>query len=285
MNKLKILIAGCGDVGITLAKQLCQIHEVYALRRSNKQYPFNVTPIQADLLNRASLKQLPSVDVVVYCAAPGSQDNGKSTEQRYQETYIDGFKHLIDALPKQPKQVLFTSSTSVYGQDNHQWINEQSATEPSSEKGQLMLKAEQQVLNCNFPSTVVRFSGIYAHNRLHLLKQVLAGKVSPKEPVKYSNRIHVQDCASVLAHLISLSQREPLQPVYLASDDNPASIGEVSHFLAEASQSSIKKQTINRSTPSKRCDNSLLKASGYCFKFPDYKAGYLAILKQLHSES
>lgn len=285
MKKLKVLIAGCGDVGITLAANLCETHDVYALRRSNKQYALNITPIQADLLNPTSLQQLPEVDIVVYCAAPGAQDSNKSTEQRYQETYMDGFRHLMNALTKPPQQVLFTSSTSVYGQDDHQWINEESVTQPTTEKGQLMLKAEQQVLNCSSPSTVVRFSGIYAHNRLFLLKQVLQGKVSPTEPVKYSNRIHVEDCAGVLAHLIALSQNEPLQPIYLASDDNPAGIGEVSHFLAEASQSDIKTETLNRSTPSKRCDNSLLKASGYCFKYPDYKTGYLAILKQLQSES
>ncbi len=282
MDKFRILIAGCGDVGSALANHLSDRHEVYALRRSKQNYSGNIHPIQADLLNPDSLKTIPEVDIVVYCLAPSAQDSAKSIEQRYQETYIDGFKHLIDALPKATKRIFFTSSTSVYAQDDHQWVNEESPTLPQTVKGQLMLKAEQQVLNCISPATVVRFSGIYALQRLYLLKQVMQGNVSPMEPVQYTNRIHRDDCALVLAHLIDLVyQHKPIESIYLASDDSPAGIGEVSHYLATASNSVIKSQLQVRSTPSKRCDNSRLKASGFVFQYPDYKTGYDAILQQL----
>jgi nucleoside-diphosphate-sugar epimerase len=286
MDKFRILIAGCGDVGSALANLLCDNHLVYALRRSEKNYVDNIHSIQADLLNPDSLTALPEVDIVVYCLAPGAQDSNKSIEQRYQETYIDGFTHLVNALPNTPKRIFFTSSTSVYAQGNHEWVNEESPTEPKNSRGQLMLNAEQQVLNNSAPATVVRFSGIYAFNRLHLLNQVMQGKVSPIKPTQYTNRIHRDDCALVLAHLISLvSQQKPIEDLYLASDDEPAGIGEVSHYLAAASNSAIKSQSEARSTPSKRCDNSRLKASGFVFRYPDYKVGYHSILQQLADSS
>ena len=282
MDKFRILIAGCGDVGRALANLLCDNHVVYALRRSKRNYENSIHSIQADLLNPDSLKALPAVDIVVYCLAPGPQDSNKSIEQRYQETYIDGFRHLVNALTHTPKRIFFTSSTSVYAQGNHEWVNEESPTEPLSIKGQLMLKAEQQALNNLVPATVVRFSGIYAFNRLYFLKQVMQGKVSPMQPIKYTNRIHRDDCARVLAHLINLVfQQKPIESIYLASDDEPAGIGEVSHYLAAASNSAIKSLSEARSTPSKRCDNNRLKASGFVFQYPNYKAGYHSILQQL----
>ncbi len=284
MDKLRILIAGCGDVGSALAHCLKDTHDIFALRRSEQDYTNSIRPIKADLLNPNSLAVLPDVDIVVYCLAPSSQDKTKSVEQKYQETYIDGFKNLMSALPNTPKRVFFTSSTSVYGQNNHQWVNEESVTEPASIKGQLMLKAEQQVLNGDAPATVVRFSGIYAANRIHLLNQVKQGILHPAEPVSYSNRIHRDDCALVLAHLINLvHHNKPIDTLYLASDDLPIPIAQVCEFLAAQINSNAANTapTKPRATASKRCDNSRLKASGFSFQYPDFRAGYTAILQQL----
>ncbi len=274
MKKFSILIAGCGEVGCALAVTLAQLHKVYGLRRSTDKLPPAILPIAADLLAPQTMLELPNVDILVYCAAPSF-----ATDEIYAQTYIDGLRNVLDALEKPPAHIIFTSSTSVYHQDDHQWINERSATLPTSKRAKIMLVAERQVLDSGGAATVVRFSGIYGSQRLQLLNQVRAGKVFSASPVQYSNRIHLDDCAAVLAHLITkLAKQESIEPLYLASDHLPSPISEVMSWLATATNTQVEEVASNRKTSSKRCDNSLLLDSGYLFIYPDFKTGYQKII-------
>jgi len=282
MHKFRILIVGCGDVGSTLAHLLSPLHTVYGLRRNTAKLPNNIIAIQADFLQPETLRNLPSVDIVIYCAAPSR--NGSDD---YQDTYIQGFANVIQALPNVIKHAFFTSSSSVYAQDNHQWVNEQSSISAKNAKTKIMIAAEQQVLNSPFPSTIVRFSGIYGFDRLHLLKRVLAGKVNLNTQQHFTNRIHVEDCAAVLKHLIDKAlANAPLEQIYLASDNSPALLSEVEQWLTQQTPSNAtSKSNANHTTSiisGKRCDNSLLLKSGYRFIYPNYQAGYKAIIKHLN---
>jgi nucleoside-diphosphate-sugar epimerase len=274
MQKFNILIAGCGDVGCALGSILSRQHTVYGLRRSVHKLPDAIQRITADLGDPESMTHLPSVDILVYCAAPS-----KGAIDTYTATYIEGFRNVIDALSTAPKHIFFTSSTSVYHQDDHQWVNEQSATLPTSEKAKTMQAAEHQVLKSISPATLVRFSGIYGPDRLHLLNQVKAGKVFSSTPIQYSNRIHRDDCAGVLAHLINkVASDQPVERLYLASDGRPAPISEVMQWLAKTTESNTETTKSNRKATSKRCDNRLLVDSGYQFKYPSYIQGYQDII-------
>ncbi|EPJ47420.1 MAG: hypothetical protein OFPII_13070 [Osedax symbiont Rs1] len=274
MQKFSILIAGCGEVGCALAVTLAQQHRVYGLRRSTEQLPPAILPIAADLLMPQTMQVLPSADILVYCAAPSF-----TTEEIYTQTYVDGLRNVLDALEKPPAHIFFTSSTGVYHQDDHQWINERSITLPTTKRAKIMLAAERQVLASGSAATVVRFSGIYGAQRLHLLNQVRSGKVFCASPVQYSNRIHLDDCAAVLAHLINkLANLESIAPLYLASDHLPSPISEVMSWLATATNTQVEEVASSRKTSSKRCDNSLLLDSGYRFIYPDFKAGYQKII-------
>ncbi|MCJ8338381.1 MAG: SDR family oxidoreductase [Pseudomonadales bacterium] len=277
MEKYRILIAGCGDVGSALGVLLARRHCVYGLRRSTDKLPQQLLPISADLSDPGTLQDLPAIDILVYCAAPRRGDSGA-----YTATYLQGYRNLLAALPQTPVHVFFTSSTSVYAQNEHQWVDEQSATTSSSEKAQIMLAAEHQVLASPCGATVVRFSGIYGPQRLHLLNQVLAGKALLAKPLQYSNRIHRDDCAGVLEHLINtVAKGDCIAPMYLASDCKPTPISEVMDWLARQTRTEVHKLKSVRSIPSKRCDNSLLIACGYQFKYADYRAGYQEIIEQL----
>ena len=102
-------------------------------------------------------------------------------------------------------------------------------------------------------------------------------------PVMYSNRIHRDDCAGVLAHLIDLTlAKRPIEPLYLASDCEPAPLHEVMTWLAKqlkvASTATI--QSPLRRRASKRCDNSRLVESGYVFQYPSYREGYAHVLRE-----
>jgi len=275
MPKQSVLIAGCGDVGCQLGLNLLdQGLEVYGLRRNINQLPDGIQGIAADLGNPETLRDLPATTIVVYAVAASSHD-----EEGYRRAYCEGLKNLLACLPESPQHLFFTSSTSVYHQNDNGWVDETSPTQPTSFSGQIMLEAEHIALHSKIPATIVRFSGIYGPGRNHLINQARSGRRAPAEPVLFSNRIHRNDCADVLAHLVSRSLNGyPLARVYLATDDEPAPLHEVSEWLAEKLEVEITDRSAGRRTGSKRCSNRLLRATGYNFRYPTYREGYLSVL-------
>lgn len=281
MSKLSVLIAGCGDVGSLVATELVkQGDEVYGLRRDVSALPPSVKPIVANLHNPTSLEGLPRCDLLIYAAAAGGQ-----SQQQYRATYVEGLRALLNALPQPPKQLLFTSSTAVYGQNDHSWVDEQSPTEPIGFNGRLMLEAEQVALQAGCAATVVRFSGIYGGSRNYFLRQVMAGKGAALEPLYYSNRIHREDCAGVLLHLIQrFKEGLPLAPCYLASDSDPAPLGEVAEWLAGQLGVVLTDRSALHRAGSKRCSNKALRELGYSFRYPSYRDGYLEMISELSQQ-
>lgn len=280
MPQSSILIAGCGDVGSALAYLLAQAgHKVTGLRRNINQLGQGIHGLAADLAQptelKENLKAVKACDLLVYSVAASEH-----TEAGYQQAYVDGLSNLLAALPVQPKHIFFTSSTSVYAQKDHSWVDEASECLPGTFSGKIMLKAEQNLAAHPIPSTVVRFSGIYGPGRNFLLNKVRNGDIAPEAPTLYSNRIHRDDCAGVLEHLINhLLSGGELEACYLATDDLPVSLHEVTSWLAAQVGVEPQTETASRRTGSKRCSNQRLKQLGYRFKYPDYRSGYRSLLE------
>jgi len=280
LNRDQILIAGCGDVGSQLGLSLAaEGHQVFGLRRNINQLPPGIQGIAADLSQPDTLINLPQqLDTLFYVVAAGSRD-----ESVYRQAYPGGLQNLLLALQQQsihPRQLFFISSTAVYHQHSDEWVDERSATEPDNFSGRIMLEAEQIALQSSIPATVVRFSGIYGPGRNYMLTQISRGIGYPSEPPRYSNRIHRDDCVGTLLHLWRLSQHQTLEPVYLASDDQPTPLHEVGDWLAEQLEVTITERSARRTIGSKRCSNALLKQSGYRFKYPNYRAGYPQLIDE-----
>ncbi|MBQ0755885.1 MAG: SDR family oxidoreductase [Amphritea sp.] len=279
LNRDQILIAGCGDVGSQLGLSLVkQKHQVFGLRRNINQLPPGIQGIAADLSQPDTLINLPQqIDTLFYAVAAGARD-----ESVYRKAYPEGLKNLLNALQQQGiklRQLFFVSSTAVYHQEHHEWVDESSPTEPESFSGQIMLEAEQIAINSGIPATVVRFSGIYGPGRNYMLGQVNRGIGYPTDPIRYSNRLHRDDCVGVLQHLYQLSQEQTLAPIYLASDDEPVSLNEVSDWLAEQLDVEITDTSARRTIGSKRCSNKRLKSTGYRFKYPSFREGYPQLIQ------
>lgn len=226
----RILIAGCGDVGIELGVRLTQAgHTVWGLRRHCDTLPSSVHAFPADLTKPETLSALPpALDVVFYTAAPSG-----SSADNYRATYVDGIRHLLAALETQGhtlQRFIFTSSTGVYAQEAGEWVDETSPTEPIHFSGRELLVSEQVVLNSSFPATVVRLGGIYGPGRTRLIDSVRKGTaVCTDGPPVYTNRIHRDDCMGVLQHVMKLTQPDRL---YLAVDHEPADQCVVLSWLA-----------------------------------------------------
>jgi nucleoside-diphosphate-sugar epimerase len=265
------LIAGCGYVGCALASRLvADGAEVFGLRRRPQGLPAGVEPIAADLGDPASLGPLPGrLDAVVYAASADGAD-----EARYHAAYVAGVRNLLGELA-QVGRLLFVSSTSVYGQRHGEWVDESSPTEPEGFRGRLVLAGEACARSGPFPAVAVRFGGIYGPGRTRLVERVRAGEARYR-PDHFTNRIHRDDCAGVLRHLVALERPEP---VVLAVDDEPAEERVVLEWLAERLGAPPPRSGGEAvSGGSKRCRNARLRASGYRFRFPTFREGYAALL-------
>ncbi|WP_447554680.1 SDR family oxidoreductase [Vreelandella sp. EE22] len=283
--KLTVLIIGCGDIGITLGRELLdEGHRVIGVRRqTDRLQDTGIEPLALDLqsLEGANGSVLPQADYVIYTVSAD-----RFEESAYQSAYPDGLKRVLSVMEQHdtpPRRIFFVSSTSVYGQQEGEVVNEVSPTESTSFSGNLMCEAEQTLLNHPLPGTVVRFSGIYGPGRDRLIHQVKEGRMAAITPAIYSNRIHRDDCTGILAHLIHCQESgKPLAELYLGSDSEPATMYNVMMWLAKELkvEATETMQSPLRRRASKRCDNGRIRETGYEFRYPSFREGYAQILKE-----
>lgn len=265
----RLLIAGCGDLGIRLARRLdAKTWTVHGLRRHPEQLPPQIQPVKADLQDPAALAPAAGHwDAIVYQATPDER-----TPEAYRAAYVQGLENLLAACSFE--RLIFVSSTGVYGQDAGEWVDEHAPTEPSAFSGKILLEAE--ALCARHGGLTVRFSGIYGPGRDYLIRALRSGRARCRpEPPQWTNRIHAEDCAAVLAHLLEL--QTPAR-VYCASDSRPAPRCEVLGWLADQlglAAPAIDEQAAGQG---KRISNQRLLASGFSFQYPDYITGYRELL-------
>ena len=288
----KVLIVGCGDIGLGLAEVLiAEGHQVCGIKRKAlpKDLP-GLELIRANITLPKELKDLPTdFDQVVLILTPDARD-----EASYRRVYLEGINNLLAhfancATSDKPQaRWLFVSSTSVYGQNAGEWVDEESETVPVSTTGMILLEAEKNILVANIAggkNTVVRFSGIYGPGRTVLLTRVESARPVQYEPPYYTNRIHRDDCVGVLAFLIKQSLAGvSLQSIYLASDNAPVPLGEIVSWLSEAlkcSQPPAKEKGKDNINANKRCSNQRLLDLGYLLRFSTYREGYGDLLAGL----
>ena len=288
MPQENIALLGFGDIATRLAKRLTCAN-VTGVKRTPVDLPLSDIDCNmawADCRNQQQMNDLMSqhgFDVVVMTFTPAEM-----SDQGYQAGYVDTVKTVIHAVKQQahqPRLLLFVSSSSVYGQKDASWVDEASPTKPSHFSGKRLLEAEALLKNSGYPYCCVRFSGIYGPGRRRLIEQVIAGKGAPAEPILYSNRIHSEDCAGVLEHLIQYSKTHPIENTYLATDFEPAPLYDVKQWIAQTlgfSQDHLQANapsSILRS--SKRCSNQRLLETGYQFLYPTYREGYAPLLDDI----
>lgn len=270
----RILIAGCGDVGTALGLELfADGHEIFALRRTVTELPGEFTPIAADLISPATLARLPRVDYLYYTAAADGRDDAA-----YERAYVTGLQNVLRALSgAELKHIFHISSTSVYGQHAGEWVDEDSETRPSRFNGARILEGERVLAGGPWPATSVRFGGIYGPGRTRLIDTVRAGASCVGEPPVFTNRVHRDDCAGILRHLLTLAAPAAR---YLGVDCEPATRCAVMDWLASRLGAPAPRRVRPRgqSGQGKRCSNARLLASGYVFRYPTFREGYSSLI-------
>jgi nucleoside-diphosphate-sugar epimerase len=270
-------------VGAALAKRLvAEGHEVWAVRRSKAPGPEGTQTLALDLGEPAALAALPEgLSAVVWTVSPDGRDDAA-----YARAYVDGPRALQSFLAERGDPVqrfVLTTSTGVYAQTDGSWVDEESPTEPTHHSGVRMIEGERVVQAGPFDGVALRLGGIYGPGRTSFVDRVRHGEARQPRASIYTNRIHRDDCAGALHHLLAHPAPEP---VYVGVDREPAALAEVQAWLAE--QLGVPEPPLEdeqavaavgrRARSNKRCRSDRLVASGYSFIHPTYREGYAAVL-------
>ncbi|MEM9254415.1 MAG: NAD(P)H-binding protein [Pseudomonadota bacterium] len=290
MKPSSILIIGCGDLGLRTAKHLQTDHwRVHGVRRNTDKLPKEITAHRADYTRPGSLDFIADLapDFVLATLNPFDR-----SEAGYRAGFDRAMANILAGLGQhRPRHIIMSSSTRVFAEQDGGWVDESSPLTESDPWGRAIVDAERRLLDAGLPGSVVRFGGIYGIPGGRLLARVRRGELCPPEPISYTNRIHREDCAGFLVHLLRQAEADAtLLPVYLGVDDLPAPRYEVESWLArelaaplqgEERSAARQEATQHNRVGHKRCRNDALHMSGYSLVYPDYRSGYGALLKAL----
>lgn len=285
MQRERIAVVGFGDLGERLARRLAPARwSCVGLRRNVAALPAGVKGVAVDLTVPTSLEVLSTLKpaVLVVTLSPAER-----SVAGYRAGFADAMAAIVAGLGEhRPRQAFFVSSTRVYSESGGGWADEDSAVAGDDPFVAAILDAELRLLESVPGAVILRAAGLYGHGPGPLLKRVAAGHLSPSGPLQYANRIHRDDVTGFIAHCLNVP---PESHTINLVDDAPVPLQEVEAWLCgELRQAYEPPETAPApSTPAhKRISNRRLHASGYALKYPDYRAGYAAVLHRwmAHSE-
>lgn len=276
----KILIVGCGDLGIAIAKRLVdEEHEVIGLRRSEQTLP-RMQMLQGDVTDADSLQALVALmpEIVIYCVAASGQ-----TDAAYQAQYVTGLKNILASQSRnqQLQHVFFVSSTRVYGQETTTLLDESISALPADFGGERLLEAEYllNTLPCN--ATALRLSGIYGPGRLRMINLAKSPQQWPSQN-SWSNRIYRDDAADFIVFLVQrILTEQAIASCYIVTDSKPVSQYEVLTWLAKKMHLALPVNNTEEAQGGKRLSNQLMLSSGFQLQYPDFSVGYQALLNEI----
>ena len=273
---MTVLIAGCGDLGTEVGLRLVALgRPVVGLRRRAGLLPAALNGQSVDLARQRPVVP-PDTDMVIVTVAAGSPD-----PDVYRAAYVTGLANLLDALDEAavtPRRFLLVSSTAVYDIDDGSTVTEQTLPNPGPGTDSILLEAEQ-LLGRRMPSAVVlRLGGVYGPGRERLISQVREGRATLAARFRLTNRIHRDDAAALIVHL--MLRTEAPESLYLGVDSTPVPGAEVLAFLAAElglPEPEIV-ETGGRRGGNKRVSNQRVLDTGFVFGYPSYREGYRAVL-------
>jgi nucleoside-diphosphate-sugar epimerase len=267
-----LLIVGCGDVGLRVARLLKGRWCLLALSSSPQRAPAlreaGVLPLIGNLDDPATLARLGGLaDAVLHLAPPPGQ--GK-TDTRTQ--------HLLQALARKGRvqRILYASTSGVYGDAQGQRFDETRAVNPATDRALRRVDAEARVRwygrAMGVHVSVLRIPGIYAGDRPggHPRERLARGTpVLAAADDVYTNHIHADDLAR--ACVAALHRGLPQRVVH-ASDDTELKMGDYFDLAADlcglprpqrvsrqAAQELMSPMQLSFMSESRRLDNRRLK--------------------------
>jgi len=198
LDTFRICIIGCGYVGKAAAiKWKYDNHEITVTTRSlNKAYDLRPFADLVYILGENWHDLIEKQDIVLLCVAPDKNSDYLNTYLRTAELLVDSLKN------SEVKQVIYTSSISIYGDFQGKWVDEDHIPKPQNANAQILLATEQILLKAATQDRKVcifRLGEIYGPER-SLVDRVyrMQGIHAPGNGESYTNLIHLDEILMAL---------------------------------------------------------------------------------------
>lgn len=198
-GKSRILIIGCGDIGLRVARQLVKNYRVYALTSQKTRFQelraVGAIPILGDLDKPDSLWRLGSLAQTVIHLAPPQNLGHRDYRTRNLLRILSQGSGVV-------RRLIYISTTGVYGDHRGDKVVESTPVRPQSERAKRRVDAEQ-VLRLWAPAhgvalSILRVPGIYALDRLPIERIQSRTPALLAAEDAFSNHIQSDDLARLI---------------------------------------------------------------------------------------
>jgi nucleoside-diphosphate-sugar epimerase len=233
----RLLIVGCGDVGLRVARDLRQRVRLLALTSSPGRIEAlraaGVTPLRGDLDRPASLLRLAGLATRVMHLAPPPAEAAAAWWRDLRTAT------LLRALSKRgaPRAMVYASTSGVYGDCGGQRVSESRPVKPRTPRSQRRADAERAMRHfgraLRVRTSILRIPGIYAQDRKSGTPRERLLKGTPVLHAAddvYTNHIHADDLARAL--IAALWRGKP-QRAYNVNDDSVLKMGDYFDLAAD----------------------------------------------------
>jgi len=231
---MRILIVGCGDVGLRVARLLKGRARLYALSHSPDRFAAlraaGVTPIAGNLDDRQSLKRLAGLaDTILHFAPPPGEGE---TDPRTRNLLAALSRKLPPSLAPFPSLV-YISTSGVYGDCAGEVVAETRPTRPNNSRAKRRADAETRLRAWGRRGRrlgILRAPGIYAQDRMPAERVRKGLPAIAADDDVHTNHIHAEDLARLA--LAALFRGRPNR-VYNAVDDSGLKMGDWFDVVAD----------------------------------------------------
>lgn len=268
----RILIVGCGDVGLRAAAALPRRVGVLALTstpaRRTELRARGIVPLSGNLDQPPTLRRLAGLATRVLHLAPPPAEGQDDPRTRA----------LLRALGRRtpPAALAYGSTSGVYGDCDGAWVSETRPLHAGTARARRRVQAERRVRffgrSTGVRSSILRIPGIYAPDRAGGTPRERLQRGTPvlcAEDDVYTNHIHADDLAR--ACLAALWRGRP-QRVYHVNDDTQLKMGDYFDLAArlyglprpprvtrQRAQQQLSPMQLSFMSESRRLDNTRMK--------------------------
>ncbi len=272
----KMLIFGGGFSGQHIASVARKLGINVVCSRRNIKKPGADFVFDSKTETIPSSKVLENVTHLVSCVPPSI--DGK-------DPVLTSLRNELNKMPL--KWIGYLSTTGVYGDSKGEWVTEKNIAKPTQQRSIRRFACEQAWISSGMPIQILRLPGIYGPGRSSIdgVKNKTSRLID--KPGHLFSRIHVDDIAGAIMHLINLNTKGIRPSIVNVADNLPASNIEVMQFTYqllqkeappietfEIASKSMSEMALSFWKENRKVSNKMLcNDLGYCLIHPDYKSG------------
>jgi nucleoside-diphosphate-sugar epimerase len=293
-NILKdVLIVGCGDIGVRVARQVQQAGgNVIGLARSEasagRLLALGIDPVIANLDDAASLNALPTAGKLIFYFAPPPGGGPFDSRMR-------NFCQAVDS-GQVPAKIVYISTSGVYGDCRGEWVTEQTPINPQTSRAQRRADAEATLSEWArrhaLPVVILRVTGIYGPGRLPLARVQQGHPILREEESPPTNRIHADDLADVC---IRAAEKAVDGDIFNVSDGQPGTMTQYFNTVCDLlglprlpqidmqeARQVMNPMMLSYLTETRRMDNrKMMEQLGVTLMYPDLSSGLKNVIARM----